>query len=250
MNRYFIEVSYKGTSYAGFQVQANAVTIQSEIEKAFKVLNYEVQLTGSSRTDAGVHALQNFFHFDLQGVFDSSKVYNLNAILPSDISITGIFRMDENAHSRFDAVGREYCYTVYSFKDPFLTDIGYYFPFKIDIDLLRQAAGEVVGSFDFTSFSKRNTQVKTFICMIEESRWEMNGHELKYRVRGNRFLRGMVRGMVGTMLRVGRGQLTVEEFKNIIVSKDSSKADFSVPGKGLRLERVIYPEDYFKKTTE
>lgn len=250
MNRYFIEVAYRGTSYAGFQVQANAVTIQSEIEKAFKVLNYEVQLTGSSRTDAGVHALQNYFHFDLPEKFDTSRVYNLNAILPSDICIKGIYKMDESAHCRFDAIAREYCYTVYNFKDPFLTDTGYYFPYRIDEELLSSAADFVKGTFDFTSFSKRNTQVNNFLCSIEDSVWESEGHVIRYRVRGNRFLRGMVRGMVGTMLRVGRRQISLEQFKNIIEAKDCGKADFSVPGKGLRLERVIYPEGYFKNTAE
>ena len=250
MNRYFIEVAYKGTSYAGFQVQANAVTIQSEIEKALAVLNYDIQLTGSSRTDAGVHALQNYFHFDLPENFDTSRIYNLNAILPSDICIKGIYGMKENAHCRFDAIAREYCYTVYNFKDPFLTDIGYYFPFRIDVELFRSAAEVVKGTFDFTSFSKRNTQVNNFICTIEMSQWEYDDLVLRYHVRGNRFLRGMVRGMVGTMLRVGRGQLSIDEFKNVIESKDCSKADFSLPGKGLRLERVVYPEGYFEKTSE
>lgn len=250
MSRYFIEVIYKGTSYAGFQVQTNADTIQSEIEKAFTVLNYDVQLTGSSRTDAGVHALQNFFHFDFPEKFDISRVYNLNAILPPDICIKGIYLMNENAHARFDAIARQYCYTVYNFKDPFLADTGYYFPFRIDVELLRYAADFVKGTFDFTSFSKRNTQVNNFVCTIEESRWEKDDHILRYHVRGNRFLRGMVRGMVGTMLRVGRGQITIDQFKNIVEAKDCSKADFSVPGKGLRLERVIYPDDYFKNTSE
>lgn len=251
MNRYFIEVYYKGTNYAGFQVQKNAVTIQSELEKALKVLfHQDFELTGSSRTDTGVHARQNYFHFDALFSVDNSRTYNLNAILPPDIAVRSIQLVDQDCHSRFDAVAREYCYSVYRFKDPFLEDRAYYFPFTIDISLLQEAALVLLGTHDFTSYSKRNTQVKTFVCTIEKSEWVKEGHVFQYRVRGNRFLRGMVRGLVGTMLRVGRGQMTLEEFKAVLVARDCSKADFSVPGKGLCLEKVEYPHGYFGKVEE
>jgi tRNA pseudouridine38-40 synthase len=182
---------------------------------------------------------------DLEETLEPSKLYNLNAILPSDIGIRQITPVKSDQHARFDAVAREYQYTVYNFKDPFLNDFGYYFPYSVDMDLLEQAAEAVIGQHDFTSFSKRNTQVKTFICTIEHSYWVKQGHQYCYYVRGNRFLRGMVRGLVGTMLRVGRKVMTIEQFDQVIAAKDCSKADFSVPGKGLCLQKVEYPHLYF-----
>lgn len=244
MNRYFLEVSYMGTHYSGFQVQANAVTVQSTVEQALRtVTRREISLTGSSRTDAGVHARQNFFHFDTDILFSSKQLYNLNAVLPPDIAVSALRPVGEQAHCRFDALSRSYSYLVYREKDPFIRELGYYFPYKVDIDALQAAAREILGTHDFTSFSKRNTQVRTFICTITESRWEKQDSRLEFRVTGNRFLRGMVRGLVGTMLKVGTGRLTVEGFRSIIESRDCKLADFSVPGRGLCLERVLFPKD-------
>ena len=174
MPRYFIEVSYKGTAYSGFQVQKNANSIQAEIEKALSVFfKQSFSLTGSSRTDTGVHALQNYFHFDtIQPLAEKTGfIYNLNAILPLDIVVKRIFLVDENAHCRFDAVSREYNYFIYRDKNPFLQDRAYYFPYTVDIDKLKQASELVLLNKDFTSFSKRNTQVKNFICDIKKSGW-------------------------------------------------------------------------------
>lgn len=241
MLRYFIEVSYKGSGYSGFQVQHNANSVQAEIEKALQVyFKQKFVLTGSSRTDAGVHALQNFFHFDTS-LKINNEVYNLNAILPSDIVISKIFEVNKDAHCRFDAVSREYKYYVYQHKDPFLEDRAYYYPYTLNAELLQCAAKEILNHTDFTSFSKRNTQVKSFICEIFESEWVQEGNCLVYRVKANRFLRGMVKGLVGTMLQVGRDKLSVDEFKNIIAAKDCTKADFSVPSHGLFLCRVEFP---------
>lgn len=241
MLRYFIEVSYKGSGYSGFQVQHNANSVQAEIEKALQVyFKQKFVLTGSSRTDAGVHALQNFFHFDTS-LKINNEVYNLNAILPSDIVISKIFEVNKDAHCRFDAVSREYKYYVYQHKDPFLEDRAYYYPYTLNAELLQCAAKEILNHIDFTSFSKRNTQVKSFICEIFESEWVQEGNCLVYRVKANRFLRGMVKGLVGTMLQIGRDKLSVDEFKNIIAAKDCTKADFSVPSHGLFLCRVEFP---------
>lgn len=248
MHRYFIEVYYKGTGYAGFQIQENAVTIQSEIEKALKLIFHEdFQLTGSSRTDAGVHSIQNFFHFDSSTIIDTSKLYNLNAVLAAGIAIRSLKLMPPGSHCRFDALSRKYEYTIYFVKDPFIVDVAYYFPYTIDIDILNRVAGIIEGTHDFTSFSKRNTQVKNFICTINESRWECEDHVLRYHVRANRFLRGMVRGLVGTMLQAGRGRIDVEEFKRIMNAKDCRRSNFAVPGKGLCLMEVEYPDGYFEK---
>lgn len=246
--RYFLEVFYKGTAYAGFQVQHNAVTIQSEIEKALAVLLREKpKLTGSSRTDAGVHAEQNYFHFDLAQNIDPGIVYNLNAILPVDIAVRRLLPVGDEAHSRFDAISRRYRYSIYRFKDPFLEDRAYYFPYRLDIGHLNRMADLVVGTHDFTSFSKRNTQVKTFDCTVQESWWEEQGEMMHYHIMGNRFLRGMVRGLVGTMIRLGRkgSESAGVEFSSILKRRDCSAADFSVPARGLYLEKVNYPGGYF-----
>ncbi|MBS1511216.1 MAG: tRNA pseudouridine(38-40) synthase TruA [Bacteroidetes bacterium] len=241
MPRYFVEVSYKGTQYSGFQVQENANSIQAEVEKALKIYYRNgVELTGSSRTDAGVHAAQNYFHFDSASeIADAS--YHLNAILPADIVIQRIFEVPAEAHCRFDALSREYVYTIYQHKNPFLEDRAYFYPFAADLQLLQSAAEELQLHTDFASFSKRNTQVKTTLCTINKSFWENKDGLLTYHVNGNRFLRGMVRGLVGTMLRVGRGKITLEQFRGIIESQDCSKADFAVPPQGLMLMKVNLP---------
>ena len=240
MLRYFIEVSYKGTNYSGFQAQHNANSVHAEIEKALQVyFKQKFILTGSSRTDAGVHALQNFFHFDSLTTIND-EVYNLNAILPPDIVIRNIYPVNENAHCRFDAQSREYRYHIYPDKNPFLQDRAYYYPYTLNIDLLQHAAKEILNHADFTSFSKRNTQVKSFICKIYESKWLYESDCLVYKVKANRFLRGMVKGLVGTMLQVGREKISVDEFKAIMTSKDCTKADFSVPSHGLFLCKVDF----------
>jgi tRNA pseudouridine38-40 synthase len=218
MPRYFLEVSYKGTAYSGFQVQANAISIQAEIEKVFAVFfRRQVMMTGASRTDTGVHARQNYFHFDFEEPIAPESVYRLNAILPGDICIKGIFPVPEEAHCRFDAESREYRDAI---------------------------ASRLMEFTDFTSFSKRNTQVKHFRCTIHESHWVKQEGGFYYRIRANRFLRGMVRGLTGTMLKAGRGQLTGADFDEILEGKDPARVNFNVPAKGLFLERVRYPEQY------
>ncbi len=245
MPRYFLELSYKGTAYSGFQVQANAGSVQEEIEKAFKVfLRKEVMMTGASRTDSGVHARQNYFHFDFEEPIHPEWVYRLNAILPGDICIRGIFPVPEGAHCRFDAESREYRYYVYNNKDPFQADRAYFYPYPLDWALLEAVATRLKDFNDFTSFSKRNTQVNHFRCSVMESHWEQTEGGFYYRIRANRFLRGMVRGLMGTMLLVGRGQITMKEFEEILESKDPARVNFNVPAKGLFLERIRYPERY------
>jgi tRNA pseudouridine38-40 synthase len=243
LQRYFLEVQYKGTRYSGLQVQDNAVTIQQEIETAFAVLQRkEIILTGSSRTDAGVHALQNFFHFDFDEALHQQFLYKINAILPRDIVIKNVYPVAPGAHCRFDAISRTYRYCIYRQKNPFLEDRAYYFPYSIDLEKMQEAAVVIKTYSDFTSFSKRNTQVKTFMCAIQESEWQQDGEQIVYHVKANRFLRGMVRGLTGTMLQVGRGKLSLAELKAIIEAKDCRQADFAVPGHGLFLARVEFPE--------
>lgn len=245
MLRYFIEVAYKGSRYSGFQIQQNANSIQAEIEKAFKIFFREdIVLTSSSRTDAGVHALSNYFHFDATSLppreILDNITYNLNSILPDDIVVKCIYEVPPNAHSRFNALSRSYKYVVYQSKDPFVADRAYYYPYKFDLDNLQLAASVLMEYKDFTSFSKKNTQVKTFNCTILKSEWFLQDNLTVYNVEANRFLRGMVRGLVGTMLKVGTGKISIGEFRGIIESKDCTKADFSVPPHGLFLLKVRY----------
>lgn len=247
MPRFFLEVSYKGTAYNGFQSQKNTgKTIQEEIQKAFAVLQREnIVMTGSSRTDAGVHALQNFFHFDYEGLLHPQFVYKINAILPDDIVVMAVKQVADDAHARFDASSREYKYFLYQHKNPFLEDRAYYYPYKLDMCKLQEAAAILKEYIDFTSFSKRNTQVKTFNCSIIHSQWAMEKECLVYHVQADRFLRGMVRALTGTMLKVGRGKLSLDEFRGVIESRDCTKAHFDVPAHGLFLIQVHYPSAYF-----
>jgi len=248
MNRYFLEVSYAGTNYAGFQIQKNAGTIQSEIENVFTILfRKQVSLTGSSRTDAGVHALQNYFHFDILESLQSNIVYNINALLPNDIAVNQLILVKSGSHCRFDAIARRYTYHIHRFKNPFLKDRAYYYPYSMDFEKLQYAAGVLKDYVDYKAFSKRRTQVQNYECTITESCWVMEKEELIYNVKGNRFLRGMVRGLVGTMLKVGKGKINVADLRKIIEVKNSSLVDFSVPAKGLFLNQVIFPNEYFNK---
>jgi len=243
MSRYFIELSYKGTNYSGFQSQHNTKhTIQAELEKAFEILQKDkIVLVSSSRTDSGVHALQNYFHLDYSGEIHPQFVYKINAILPQDIVVKNIIPVTVDAHSRFDAISREYKYFIYTKKDPFLQDRAFFFPYKLDIEKLKAAADIVKDYTDFTSFSKRNTQVKTFECRIIKSEWLYENDCLVYHVEANRFLRGMVRALTATMLKIGRNRITMEEFKSVIEAKNCTQASFAVPAHGLFLIKVEYP---------
>ena len=183
--------------------------------------------------------MQNFFHFDSDtDIVDAS--YQLNAILPPDIVIKRIFPVADDAHCRFDARSREYRYYTYNSKNPFIADRAYYFPYTLNVDSMQAAAAEIMQHQDFTSFSKRNTQVKTFDCDIMQSEWVQETDGLVYKVKANRFLRGMVKGLVGTMLQVGRGKLSLDEFRDIILAKDCARADFSAPSHGLFLFAVEF----------
>jgi tRNA pseudouridine38-40 synthase len=246
MPRYFLELSYKGEEYSGFQVQQNAITIQSEVEKAFRVFFRKgVELTGSSRTDAGVHALQNYFHFDWDNEFPQAAVYNLNAIMPAAIVIKSVRAVKPDAHSRFHATARQYKYFIYDKKNPFIDDRAWYLPYTLDESLLDACAEQVKNNLDFSAFSKRNTQVKTFQCSIAVSEWIKEEGCLVYRVQANRFLRGMVRGLVGTMVRVARGTMKLDAFEGLVAHKKLASADFSAPAKGLFLVSVSYPDSIF-----
>jgi len=238
MPRYFIEVAYLGTNYSGFQIQDNANSIQAEVEKALHIYyKEEFKLTGSSRTDAGVHALSNYFHFDSPHPIDLKSVYNINALLPKDIVVQRIFEVHIDAHCRFDATFREYKYYISRYKNPFLINTAWHYPYNLNIEILNQTAATIKEHNNFESFSKKNTQVNNFFCRIDVSKWYYDEQTkcLVYHVIGNRFLRGMVKGLVSTMILVSRNKITLKQFEEILQSKDSSKANFSAPSKGLFL---------------
>jgi tRNA pseudouridine38-40 synthase len=241
MPRYFIEVSYRGAAYSGFQVQETAATVQGELERVLAVYTRaSIGLTGSSRTDGGVHARQNFFHFDLPESIVGDWVYHLNAMLPDDVAIKGIYAVPAEAHCRFDAISREYVYTIYSKKDPFLVGRGWRYPYPMDGSCLMKAARLVEGEHDFSSFCKRGVQVKNFKCYVELSEWAREADAWVYRVRANRFLRGMVRSLVGTMVRVGRGELTMAQWEDLLSAKEGGAVRWLAPAEGLELSRVRY----------
>jgi len=248
MQRYFLEVAYKGTNFSGFQVQENANTVQAEIEKAFLILHKTpIILTGSSRTDAGVHALQNFFHFDYEGNIHPQFLYKVNAILPGDIVVKNLIPVSSDSHSRFDAIQRVYEYRLYNEKNPFLEGLALYYPYKVDFDLLNITASIIADETNFYAFCKTNTQVNNFICNIYKSEWLREDHMYIYKISGNRFLRGMVRLLTATQLRVARGTMKLEEFRSLFSVDVNRKSGFSIGPTGLFLCQVVYPEGYFYK---
>ena len=247
MKRYFLELCYDGASFGGFQIQNNVDTIQGAVQSALKTLYREdIELTGASRTDAGVHALQNFFHFDTDTVITQKQVYNLNAILPNTIVIKAIYEVPPTTHCRFDATSRSYIYKLHTQKDPFLEGRSWYYPFPIDFSLLNQATQTLLNFTHYESFSKKNTSVNTFECSVSKALWQVEGTNLYFHIDSNRFLRGMIRGLVGTLLQVGRGQITVEEWMDIVASNNEQRVDFSTPAYGLYLSAIQYP-DFLKK---
>ena len=203
-------------------------------------------LTGASRTDAGVHALQNYLHFDTDLSITAKHIYNLNAILPNTIVVTNIYSVPTTAHSRFDALKRSYIYKLHTQKSPFLEGRSWYYPYPVSISALQEAANCLLNHTDFESFSKKNTTVNTFDCNITNAQWTKEGSLITFNIDSNRFLRGMIRGLVGTMLQVGRGQMNLERFEEIIRLKNEQNVDFSTPSHGLYLSAIAYP-NYFQK---
>lgn len=244
MTRYFIEVQYDGTAFHGSQIQGTQATVQYALNQAVStLLRRPVTTLGASRTDEGVHALSNFYHTDAPEQFRRDMIYNLNALLPQSLAVKNIYRAADPAmNARFAATERHYRYRIYFRKNPFLYEKALYYPFPANRSLLQQTAAMLMNYTDFEAFSKRNAQSKTFKCTLFRSEWQEQGQELHYVVQGNRFLRGMVRGLVGTQLRVARGKYDLDTFRSIIESGDCSKADFSVSGSGLYLEKIVYPE--------
>ncbi len=240
--RYFIELSYKGTNYHGWQIQPDASSVQEEITKALAtILQEKILLVGAGRTDAGVHASQMFAHVDTVKKLSNNYVHKLNAILPNDIVIKSIKEVSDETHARFDAVSRTYEYRILLGRDPFLLETTWQLHQKnLQIEKMNEAANLLFKYEDFESFSKVKTDVNTFNCTIMKAVWTLEDKHLIFHIKANRFLRNMVRAIVGTLLEVGLGKKTVEDFRKIIESKKRSEAGLSVPAKGLFLTEVCY----------
>ena len=245
MQRYFIYLSYNGRNYCGWQSQPNGVSIQSVVEKALSlILREKAHLDAAGRTDAGVHAMDMVAHFDATEI-PINLVENLNSILPPDIAVNKIARVKNEAHARFDALARTYHYYITYKKDPFYGNYAYKIHRKLDVEAVNKAAATLFDFTDFTSFSKLHTDTKTNNCRILQAEFVPHGDGLYFVVRADRFLRNMVRAIVGTLLEVGRGKMNIDEFRAIIEAKDRCRAGTSVPAQGLFLIKVEYRNDIF-----
>ncbi|WP_162128119.1 tRNA pseudouridine(38-40) synthase TruA [Flavobacterium phycosphaerae] len=240
--RYFIELAYNGTNYHGWQYQPDACSVQETLNKALSVLlKTEIDIVGAGRTDTGVHARQMYAHFDFDTPIDSAElVHKLNSFLPKDIVIFDIIKVADEAHARFDATKRTYEYHIHTFKDAFESQGSWQYQNKLDLDKMNEACGLLFKHTDFECFSKTNSDVRTFNCVIFEAHWQQNGTKLLFTISADRFLRNMVRAIVGTMINIGLGKVSLADFEKIIESKNRSKAGFSVPAHGLYLTKIEY----------
>lgn len=241
--RYFITFSYDGTAYHGWQIQPHSVSVQEEIQKALStLLRRPMEVVGAGRTDTGVHARKMFAHFDSEYELECPQlVYKLNKLLPRDIAVQQVERVDDDMHARFSAKSRTYHYYVHLDKNPFLRSYSWQVYGNPDFELMNRAAAVLMEYTDFTSFSKVNTDTKTNDCTITEAHWDrVADGQWRFTITANRFLRNMVRAIVGTLMEVGRGRMTIEQFRNVVDAKDRCRAGDSVPGNALFLVDVKY----------
>lgn len=250
MHRYFLHISYNGTAYHGWQIQDNALSVQAVLnEKISIALQEKIYVVGAGRTDTGVHAEFYMIHFDTQKEIANKKAFidKINKLLPKDIAAYHLYNVPVNANTRFDAISRTYEYRISLVKNPFLTDLVWYYRLDLDIERMNQAAALLFDYEDFTSFSKSGTQVKTNLCKIYEAQWFYKEKSvLVFRIKANRFLRNMVRAITGTLIDVGKNKITINDFKKIIEAKNRSSAGFSVPAQGLFLTGIEYPKGLLK----
>lgn len=240
--RYFIELSYNGKNYHGWQIQPDAVSVQEKLNNALSTIFQEkIEVVGAGRTDSGVHASQMFAHFDIEKELEKEVVFRINSILPNDIAVSQVFLVNNEKHARFDATSRTYEYKIWLGRNPFLLDFSWQIHSqKPNVDLMNKAAKLLLEYTDFQTFSKVKTEVYTFNCDITEAYWIQNKNELIFHISANRFLRNMVRAIVGTLLDVGLGKISIKDFKQIIESKNRANAGLSVPAKGLFLTHIKY----------
>jgi len=248
--RFFVRLSYKGTKFHGWQIQPNAISIQEELEKAFStILQNKTAITGAGRTDTGVHAENYIAHFDMDNsLFDNdldNLIYKLNAILPHDIAIHEINAVKENAHARFDAKSRTYQYIISKHKDAFNYELSWLRYGRLNLELMNKACKILIDNKDFTSFAKLHTDNKTNNCVIKTAFWKEDDKTIIFEITADRFLRNMVRSIVGTMVSIGLERISLSDFKNIIESKNRNNAGVSAPASGLFLKKIVYPKEIY-----
>ncbi len=243
--RYFIELSYFGKSYHGWQNQPDSISVQEVLEENLsKVLRSKINIVGAGRTDAGVHAKQMFAHFDNLEEIDTSLLkYKLNSMLPKDVAIKEIFEVRVDAHARFDATSRSYEYHIVQEKDAFSRDFAWFLKHELNVGKMNDAAAVLKNYTNFQSFSKSRTDVKTYNCRIDHAAWKVEGERLVFHITADRFLRNMVRAVVGTLVEIGQNKYPVSHIHEVIESKDRGMAGTSVPAHGLYLTRIEYPEN-------
>ena len=244
VQRYFLEIKFRGTNYHGWQIQENAHSVQQEVNQALTtLLKQQVATTGCGRTDTGVHATQFYLHFDNENKVEDNQqfVYRLNAILPWDIAAINLIEVNEKAHARFDATARTYQYKIVQHKEPFLRELAHFEPVQLDLDLMNKASKELFNYNDFKAFCKGEVEFGTTLCEIKHAEWTRENDIVVFTITANRFLRNMVRAIVGTILEVGKKKINIKDFKHIIEKGERQEAGASVPGYGLYLSQVIYP---------
>ncbi len=242
--RYFIDISYDGSNYHGWQIQPNADTVQHQINLAFStILNQEINVLGAGRTDTGVHAKKMIAHFDTNQTIDFEKFkYRINGFLKNDISINDIYKVKDDAHARFSAISRTYEYCVSRTKNPFSVN-SYFLTKNLDVESMKKACKFLYGNHDYTSFAKLHSENYTNNCEVFIANWKEDENLLIFTIKANRFLRNMVRAIVGTLIEIGEGKISFSDIETILMSKDRAKAGYSVPANGLSLVDVEYPKD-------
>ena len=245
--RYFIEIAYNGKAYYGWQRQPNQISVQQVLEETLStLLRKEIKVLAAGRTDTGVHAKQLFAHFDFDELENNEQlIFRINSFLPNDVSVKRILEVTPEAHARFDAVQREYEYRIAIGKDPFSQDFAFQLYNRPNVDLMNEAAQTLLHHNDFQCFSRSKSDVKTYNCKIEKAHWESKDNLLVFTIVADRFLRNMVRAIVGTLLDVGFEKTTLSGFQDILKSKNRGEAGASAPAHGLYLKKVIYPESVF-----
>lgn len=246
---YAIKIAYKGQNFHGWQIQDNAVSVQGELNKALEViLKHPVKSLGSGRTDTGVHAHEQYVMFESENELTSYKLLkSLNALLPDDIAVYGLYKIAENANLRFDAISRTYEYRICRRPDPFEVDYSAYWPHELNVEEMNRGAQYLLSQKDFSSFAKEGSVQQTSICDLMKAEWKEEGHKLIFEIQANRFLRNMVRAITGTLIDLGEGRIDLAELKRITESKNRSNAGRSMPAQGLFLKKVEYPKDYFQE---
>lgn len=244
--RYFLELAYFGKAYHGWQRQPNARSVQEVVENAIStLLQEEIEIVGAGRTDAGVHAKQLFAHFDVENELPEDLVFRLNSFLPKDVAIENLFRVKPETHARFDATSRSYEYHLVQKKDVFSTGTAYWLKKELDVESMNEAAAILLNYNDFECFSRSRTDVRTYNCSITEAYWEKTETGLIFHITADRFLRNMVRAIVGTLLQIGTGKMKVQVMHEVIRSKDRGEAGASVPAQGLFLTKIEYPKSIY-----